>query len=166
MRRFTLLALLTLAACATTPGDYPSPRYADLASRGAFGALIAGKPTQEQVDIATQRWTEALGDSFACHVKTRDVLDAGLVGALDIGAMNAATRSGGKEEVRAGVGRYVAQIVQLTVQQRDRPSPERCAALAQWAPRTAQQGREAVERARRNGEMDENYGLLMALLMR
>ena len=52
------------------------------------------------------------------------------------------------------------------MQNRDRPSPERCAALTQWAPRTAEAGREAVQRARRNGLMDNDYGLLMDLLVR
>lgn len=166
MRRLTLLALFALAACATTPGEYPTPRYADAASRGAFGALIAGRPTQEQVDTATQRWSAAIGDSFACGVSTREVIDAGLVGALDIGAMNAAMSRGGKREVREGVEHYVGHIVELALHRGERPSEERCTALAQWAPRTAAAGREAVERARRNGEMDENYGLLMTLLMR
>jgi hypothetical protein len=166
MRLLPFLTLIALAACATTPGEYPSPHYADLASRGAFGALIAGRPSQAQVDEAQQRWSDALGDSFACHVSTHDVIDAGLVAALDMGAMNAATRQGGKHEVREGVSRFVTQLVSLASVDRPRPSEARCAALRAWAPRTAQQGREAVERARQNGEMDENYGILMTLLMR
>ena len=166
MRRLSLFVLFVLAACATTPGDYPTPHYADAASRGAFGAVIAGHPSQAQVDTATDRWSQALGDSFACHVRTRDVVDAGLVGALDIGAMNAAANRGSGREVREGVGRYVVQLVALATQDRPRPAQSRCDALAAWAPRTAAAGREAVERARRSGLMDENYGLLMALLMR
>lgn len=166
--RITLLALAltALAACATVPSDLPMPHYADAASRGAWGALIAGRPSQAQVDTATERWSQALGDSFACHVRTRDVVDAGLVGALDIGAMNAAANQGGGREVREGVGRYILSLVALATDNRARPSDARCAALTQWAPRTAAAGRDAVERARRNGLMDENYGLLMALLMR
>ncbi len=166
MRFILILSFMTLTACATVPGDLPMPHYADAASRGAFGALLAGRPTRAQVDEATQRWSDALGDSFACRVSTRHVIDAGLVGALDIGAMNAASNGGGGEEVRAGVGRYVAELARLAVQQRERPSKDRCEALAQWAPRTAEAGREAVRRARRNGLMDNDYGLLMDLLVR
>jgi len=166
MRRILLTALLTLTACATVPSNLPMPRYADAASRGAWGALLAGRPTQTQVDEATERWSNALGDSFACRVPTRQVIDAGLVGALDLGAMNAAAAGGGGREVREGVGRYVAQLASLAVQQRDRPSSDRCEALAQWAPRTAEAGRDAVRRARANGLMDNDYGLLMDLLVR
>lgn len=166
MRRLPLLALLVLAACATTPGDLPMPHYADAASRGVFGAVMAGRPSQAQVDEATEHWSNALGDSFACHVPMRQVIDAGLVGALDIGAMNAAANQGGGRVVREGVGRFVERLVSLATENRPRPSDTRCEQLAQWAPRTAEAGRDAVARARRNGLMDENYGLLMALLMR
>lgn len=165
MRAFVLAALLTLAACATVPSNLPMPRYADAASRGAWGALLAGRPTQAQVDEATERWSNALGDSFACRVPTRQVIDAGLVAALDIGAMNAAASQGGQREVREGVGRFVVQLAALAMQNRPQPSASRCEALAAWAPRTADAGREAVERARRNGLMDEDYGLLMGLLV-
>ena len=164
MRHFVLAALLGLAACATVPSNLPMPHYADAASRGAFAALMAGRPSAAQVDEATQKWTDALGDSFACHVPTHQVINAGLVGALELGAMNAASTHGGKREVREAVGRYVMQVVALAVQQRPQPDQARCDALTQWAPRTAEAGREAVERARRNGLMDENYGLLMDML--
>ena len=166
MRQLCLALLAVLAACATVPGALPAPHYADAASRGAWGALLAGRPTRAQVDEATERWSEALGDSFACHVGTRHVIDAGLVGALDIGAMNAASSGGGAEEVRAGVGRYIVQLANLAAQHRERPSKDRCDALADWAPRTAEAGREAVRRARANGLMDNDYGLLMDLLVR
>src|SRR5262249_33926534 len=144
MRRLLLTALVALTACATTPGDLPAPRYADAASRGAWGALIAGHPSQAQVDEATEKWSNALGDSFACSVSRRQVFDAGLVGALDIGAMNAAANRGGGPEVREGVRRYVMQLVSLATQHRDHPSDARCSALAAWAPRTAEAGRESV----------------------
>ena len=97
------LALLALAACATMPNNLPAPRYADAASRGAFAALLAGRPNAAQVDATTESWSNALGDSFACHVPMRQAIDAGLVGALEIGAMNAAA-SGGGEAPREMVG--------------------------------------------------------------
>jgi hypothetical protein len=166
MRQIFFAAFVVLAACATVPGTLPAPHYADAASRGMWGALLAGRPTRAQVDEATERWSEALGDSFACHISTRKVIDAGLVGALDIGAMNAASSGGGAEEVRAGVGRYMVQLASLAAQHRERPSKDRCDALTEWAPRTAEAGREAVRRARANGLMDNDYGLLMDLLVR
>lgn len=166
MRHFVFAALLALAACATMQADLPTPRYADAASRGAFASLLAGRPNAEQVDRVTADWSNALGDSFACQVPMRDVVNAGLVGALEIGAMNAAASQGGEREVREGVGRYVAQLASLAMQRRDRPGSSRCDALAAWAPRTAEAGRDAVARARRNGLMDNDYGLLLDLLGR
>jgi hypothetical protein len=166
MRRTSLIALLALAACATVPDGLPALRYADAASRGAFAALLAGRPNQRQVDRATENWSNALGDSFACRVPMRDVINAGLVGALEIGAMNAAASGGGEREVREGIARYVGQLAALAVERREPPATERCDALASWAPNTAAIGREAVARARRNGLMQEDYGLLLDLLGR
>lgn len=163
--RHTLIAVLALlSACATTPDNGPTLRYADAASRGAWAALLAGRPTEAQVERTTENWSHALGDSFACRVPMRDVVNAGLAGALELGAMNAAMSRGGEREVRDGVARYVVTIASLALERRERPSPERCEALAAWAPRTAAEGREAVARARRNGLMEEEYGLLMGLL--
>jgi hypothetical protein len=161
-----IIALLALAACATTSAGGPSLRYADAASRGAFASLLAGRPSQAQVDRVTEDWSRALGDSFACNVPAREVINAGLVGALEIGAMNAAASRGGEREVREGVGRYVVTIAALAVERREAPSPERCEAMAAWAPRIAEDGLEAVARARRNGLMEDDYGLLLALLAR
>src|SRR5262245_49658539 len=106
MRLLPLIALAILAACATTPGNLPTPHYEDAASRGAVSAFLAGRPSQTQVDEATQKWSDALGDSVACGVPMRKVVDAGLVGALEIGAMDAASHGGGHDAVREGVGRY------------------------------------------------------------
>lgn len=165
--RLTLIAVLALlSACATTPDNGPTLRYADAASRGAWAALLAGRPTEAQVERTTENWSRALGDSFACRVPTREVINAGLTGALELGAMNAAMSRGGEREVREGVSRYVLTIAALALERRERPSEERCEAMAAWAPRVAADGREAVERARRNGLMDEDYGLLMSLLAR
>lgn len=166
MRRFLLAVLVAMAACASVPSNLPMPRYADAASRGAIGALMAGRPSPAQVDEATSRWSNALGDSFACGVPTRQVIDAGLVGALDIAAMNAAASGGGRDAIRAGVGAFVARLASLAMQQRPRPDTARCGDLSAWAPRTAQAGRDAVQRARRNALMDNDYGLLMDLLTR
>ncbi len=166
MRKLLLAALFALGACATVGEAGPSLRYADAASRGAWAALLAGSPSQAQVDRTTEEWSRALGDSFSCRVPMRDVLNAGLTGALEIGAMNAAASRGGEREVRDGVARYVGTIASLALERRERPTAERCGDMAAWAPRVAAEGREAVERARRNGLMDEDYGLLMSLLAR
>ncbi|MCL4716022.1 MAG: hypothetical protein KJZ75_14030 [Hyphomonadaceae bacterium] len=166
MRLAVFIAAAALAACATTAGSLPSPRYADAASRGAFASFFAGRPTAAQVTQASEAWSRALGDSFACRVPTRQVIDAGLVGALEIAAMNAAASRGGEREIREGVRDYVGQLVRLAVDRRPAPSAQRCEALAAWAPRTAAQGREAVARARANGLMEDEYGLLLDLLSR
>jgi hypothetical protein len=166
MRSILLTALLALAACATVGERGPSLRYADAASRGAWAALLAGQPSQAQVERTTEDWSRALGDSFACRVPMRDVVNAGLAGALELGAMNAAMSRGGEREVREGVARYVVTIAALAIERRERPSEERCDAMAVWAPRVAGDGREAVERARRNGLMEDDYGLLLGLLAR
>jgi len=165
MRRIAFAAaLLALSACATTPDNGPALRYADAASRGAWAVLLAGRPTEAQVERTTEEWSRALGDSFACRVRTRDVVNAGLVGALEIGAMNAAASRGGEREVRDGVSRYIVQLAAMAVERRPAPAESRCNALSSWAPRTAEAGRETVARARRNGLMDDNYGLLLNLL--
>lgn len=165
--RFVALAMIAaLTACATTPGALPTPRYADAASRGALASALAGRPSAQQVADATDRWSMALGDSFACRLPMRQVVDAGLVGALEIAAMNAAASRGGEREVREGVRQYLGQLARMAVDRRERPSARRCDALAEWAPRTADQGREAVQRARRNGYMDDDYGILLDLLTR
>lgn len=166
MRLAPLFALVALAACATVPDGLPTPRYADAASRGSVAAFFAGRPSANQVAQATENWSLALGDSFSCGVPMRSVLDAGLVGALEIAAMNAAASQGGEREIREGVTRYISQLARIAVQRRERPTAERCGALSNWAPQTADAGREAVARARQNGLMDEEYGLLFDLLGR
>lgn len=164
MRFFLFAALVALSACATTPENGPSLRYADAASRGAFASLLAGRPNQAQVDRTNEAWSQALADSFACRVPMREVINAGLVGALEIAAMSAAASGGGEAEVRDGVGRYVATLASLAVSRGERPSEARCEAMAAWAPAIAADGREAVARARRNGLMEDDYGLLLDLL--
>ena len=166
MRALLLAVPLALAACATTGGSLPMPRYADAASRGAISSFFAGRPNAEQVAQTTENWSLALGDSVACGVSLRHVIDAGLVGALEVGAMNAAMSQGGEREIREGVRSYIGRLVNLVTERRERPSEQRCGALEGWAPRTADAGREAVQRARRNGLMDDEYGVLLDLLSR
>jgi hypothetical protein len=166
MRKVLFATLIALTACATVPSGPPALHYADAASRGAWAALLAGRPNQRQVDRVTENWSTALGDSFACHVPTRDAVDAGLAGALEIGAMNAAASGGGQREVREGVERYLGQLTRMALAHRERPSAARCEAMTAWAPRVAADGREAVARAQRNGLMDDDYGLILDLLGR
>ena len=166
MRHVVFAALLALGACATLGESGPSLRYADAASRGAWATLLAGRPNQAQVEATTENWSRALTDSFACEVPARQVVDAGLVGALEIGAMNAAASGGGEREVRQGAARYAFTLAQMLISDHERPMAERCQAMASWAPRVAAEGREAVARARRNGYMEGDYGLLLSLLAR
>jgi len=164
MRVLNLVAAFGLTACATMGDDLPTVRYADAASRGSVAVFFAGRPSAADVDHATQNWTNALGDSFACHAPIHQVIDAGLVGALEIAAMNAAETRGGQPEIREGVRRYVGQLASLAVSHRDQPSPARCEALNGWTQRTTEAGRAAVARARSNGLMQDNYGILLDLL--
>jgi hypothetical protein len=166
MRISSFLAAAALTACVTMPDALPTLRYADAASRGAIASFFAGRPSAAQVEQTTAAWSRALGDGFACRLPMRQVIDVGLVGALEIGAMNAAMSQGGEREIREGVRNYVGELVQLAVDDRPRPDSQRCDAIAAWAPRTAEAGREAVQRARRNGLMENEYGLLMDLLAR
>jgi hypothetical protein len=163
MRLKFLAPAMLAAACATAGGALPTPRYADAASRGAISSFFAGRPSAEQVRQTTDNWTQALGDSVACGVSAPDVLNAGLVGALEIGAMNAAMSQGGEREIREGARNYLGQLIGLVSQRRDRPPRQRCAQLEGWAPRVAAQGRDAVERARRNGLIEGEYGMLLDL---
>lgn len=163
MRLPILLALAALAACATTPDPLPRLHYADAASRGSVASFFAGRPTAAQVDEATQTWSHALGDSFACGVPMDHIVNAGLAGALEIGAMNAAMSRGGEREIRSGVSRYVGELIRLAIDRRPRPDARRCDALLGWAPRTAAEGQEAVARARENGLIDD-YPMLDALV--
>ena len=111
IRSFAFVALLALGACATTSESGPSLRYADAASRGAWATLIAGRPSQSQVDATTENWSHALSDSFACQVPAHQVVEAAVVGALEIGAMNAAA-SGGSERATCGEN-TATEVLQL-----------------------------------------------------
>ena len=166
MRLASIFVVFALAACATTPEGLPNLHYADAASRGSVAAFFAGRPSASQVERVTDNWSESLRDSFSCDVPVRQTLNAGLAGALEIAAMNAAASGGGQEEIREGVGRYVARFASLAMDNRAAPAPQRCEELRLWAPRTAEAGREAVARARANGLMEDDYGLLLDLLGR
>lgn len=166
MRHAILAAMLFLCACATFGASGPSLRYADAASRGAWATLLTGRPSEAQVEATTENWSHALRDSFACDIPARHVVDAALAGALEIGAMSAAASGGGEREVRQGAARYAFAVAQMLIAESERPSDERCRAMASWAPRVAEDGREAVARARRNGYMEGDYGLLLSLLAR
>lgn len=164
VRFLALAALLSLSACATTGENGPSLRYADAASRGAWATLLAGRPSESQVEATTENWSHALSDSFACQVPARQVVEAAVVGALEIGAMNAAASGGSEREVRQGAAHYAFSVAQMLLRNRERPTETRCQAMAAWAPRIAAEGREAVARARRNGYMEGDYALLLGAL--
>jgi hypothetical protein len=163
-RSFAFAALLALSACATVGESGPSLRYADAASRGAWATLLAGRPSESQVEATTENWSHALSDSFACRVPARQVVEAAVVGALEIGAMNAAASGGSEREVRQGAAHYAFSVAQMLLRDRERPTETRCQAMAAWAPRVAAEGREAVARARRKGYMEGDYGLLLGAL--
>jgi hypothetical protein len=167
MRRLSLsVALLAVVAACATVDPMPSLKYADAASRGSVAAFFVGSPSQEAVKATTAKWSEALGDSVACNVPMRQVLDAGLVGALEIGAMSAASTRGDEKVIRRGVAGYLLELASLVTKRRPAPEAARCQAISAWAPRIAEEGRETVARARKNGVIGKEYDLLIALVGR
>lgn len=147
LRPAPLLAALALAACAYTPGDLPQVHYAGAASHGGTGAFFAGKPSQQQVDVAVEKWSAAVADSFACGLPFEDVLKTGAVAALELATMSSLAKGGGEEMRRAAVASYLADTVSLAGSDRPRPSDRRCEALRAWAPKVRADGRAALERA-------------------
>jgi hypothetical protein len=156
---------LSLGACAVTPGDLPEVHYAAAASGGKVSTFMAGRPSQGQVDVAVDKWSRALGDSFACGLKTKQIGRAGLVGALELAAMSSLAQGGGKELRSDTVRSYVLRMGGSVVRDdRERPDQGRCEALRGWLPKVDGEGREAIERARRNHLIPPEYELLLHLL--
>jgi hypothetical protein len=160
-----LTAALLVAACATTPGDLPDVHYAAAASGGKVSTFMAGRPSERQLDVAVDKRSRAVGDSFACGLKTRQIGQAGLVGALELATMSSLAQGGGEELRRNTVRGYVVRMGEAMVKgDHPRPSPGRCEALRGWLPRVHAEGHEAVDRARRNGLIPPEYGLLLRIL--
>jgi hypothetical protein len=158
------MALLA-GACATTPGDLPDVHYATAASGGKVSTFMAGRPSQAQVDVAVDKWSRAVGDSFACGLKTNQIGHAGIVGALELAAMSSLAQGGSKEFRKDTVRAYALRMAESTVHGgRQSPSAGRCEALKDWLPRVHAQGHEAVDRARRNGLIPVEYDLLLRVL--
>ena len=155
MRSLILAALFALAACATAQSAGPSLRYADAASRGAAALLAGGQAVQ--VERATQDWSHALGDSFACGYALR--VNAGSRARWHRGdeCGRAWRRARGARAQRAG-----GDAGRPCVERRERPSQARWVSWPHGAARGRRWPRSCA--ARSNGLMEEEYGLLMALL--
>ena len=65
MRTLIFAALFALGACATVGESGPSLRYADAASRGAFAALLAGRPQELTANPDGRYQLFRVGDAVA-----------------------------------------------------------------------------------------------------
>jgi hypothetical protein len=147
-----------LAACAETPGDLPSVHYATAASDGPTTTFLAGRPTVEQVSIAEDKWSRAVGDSYACGIKKGDVFEAGLIGAMELATMSSIGQGGGKKERDRALIGYAAKSATLAFSNEARPAKDRCEALKAWVPQVRQDGKAALKRAKDKGYFDKLLG--------
>lgn len=146
MRRasLTLAACAGLTACATTGGDYPSVRYASAAQSGIIATQLAGRPTQDDMILAEERWGRAIADSRACGLPTASVGEAAIIGAMELAAMSAASR--GRQNPFEGVVGYMSALSRHSVTQGGRPPADRCARLNRWIDTVRTDGRELLLR--------------------
>lgn len=140
----TLIAA-ALSACATPTGDYPRVRYARAAAVGPVATTLAGRPSPEQLADAERRWARAIGDAYACRLSVSAVSEAGMVGALELAAMAAATR--GETTAFDGVLGYVAALGARATDPAARPDAGRCRRLSHWVADVRREGRESLRRA-------------------
>lgn len=139
-----LLAVLPVAACATTGGEYPRVRYARAAEAGPVALRLAGRPTPEQMRDAEDRWGRAIADAYACRIEALAVSEAGMVGALELAAMSAASR--GRQEPFDGLVGYMSALGEHASDANARPDPGRCERLREWVGDVRREGRSLLLR--------------------
>lgn len=140
-----ILIAAALSACAPAIGEYPRVRYARAAAVGPVATSLAGRPTPAQLAEAERRWAEAIGDAYACRLSAPAVTEAGMVGALELAAMAAATR--GQTTAFDGVLGYVAALGARAGDPGARPDAGRCSRLSRWVADVRREGRESLRRA-------------------
>lgn len=142
----TALAVVTagllVAGCVTTGGDYPRVRYARAADAGPVAMGLAGRPTEAQMRDAEDRWGRAIADGYACRIDAIAVSEAGMVGALELAAMSAASR--GTQTPFEGVVGYMSAFGRNA--EGPRPDPVRCERLREWIGDVRREGREILLR--------------------
>lgn len=134
-------ACLALSACVTTGGDYPRVRYARAAEAGPVALHLAGRPTADQLRDAQDRWGRAIADAYACRIDAVAVSEAGMVGALELAAMSAASR--GRQSPADGVIDYVAALGRRAGDGTT-PDGRRCERLREWVGDVRREGRELL----------------------
>lgn len=147
MRRivFAVLASAALSACATTGGDYPRVRYASAAEAGPVALQLAGRPSQDQMQDAQDRWGRAIADAYACRINVLAVSEAGIVGSMELAAMSAASR--GRQDPFDGVLGYMAAMSRYGTDGAGRPDAARCDRLRTWVASVRHEGRSLLLRA-------------------
>ena len=141
MRRIalTLAVCSGLSACVTTGGDYPRVRYARAAEAGPVALQLAGRPTEDDMEDAEQRWGRAIAESYACRLNALAVSEAGMVGALELAAMSAASR--GRQDPFDGVLGYMSALGRTEVGGANQPDAARCERLEAWIGDVRREGR-------------------------
>lgn len=134
-----VLIAATLAGCATTGAEYPRVRYARAAEAGPVAMQLAGRPSVETIRDAETRWGRAIADAYACRIDGLAVSEAGMVGALELAAMSAASR--GEQSPFEGVMGYLGAFAQESGSDRSVPSRERCERLREWVGDVRREGR-------------------------
>ena len=139
-----LMAGLGLSACVTTGGEYPRLRYARAAEAGPVAMQLAGQPSTAEMEDAESRWGRAIADSYDCRINRAAVAEAGMIGALELAAMSAASR--GRQNPFEGVVGYMSALNRHRATRRSRPAADRCARLDGWVETVRTDGRELLLR--------------------
>lgn len=151
MRRIAvaLAACSGLSACASLGGDYPTLRYARAAESGVVAMQLAGRPSNEDMLEAEDRWSRAITDAYACRIDTGSVTEAAMVGAMELAAMSSASR--GRQEPFEGMIGYMASLSrQRGLSAGHTPSADRCERLSEWVGGVRYEGRELLLREARD----------------
>ena len=146
MRRIAVVLALCagLSACVTTGGDYPRIRYARAAEAGPVAVQLAGQPSRQEMEDAESRWGRAIADAYACDINGLAVSEAGMVGALELAAMSAASR--GRQDPFDGVLGYLSQLGRHGASGGRNPDAERCERLRRWVGDVRHEGRSLLLR--------------------
>ena len=128
-----------LSACVTTGGDYPRIRYARAAEAGPVAVQLAGRPTVDEIEDAESRWGRAIADAYACDINALAVSEAGMIGALELAAMSAASR--GRQDAFDGVLGMMSQLGHHGAVRGRRPDEARCQRLSAWIGDVRYEGR-------------------------
>ena len=103
---------------------------------------LAGQPSTAEMEDAESRWGRAIADSYDCRINRAAVAEAGMIGALELAAMSAASR--GRHDAFDSVLGYLAQLGENGGGVR--PDAERCRRLEAWVGHVRYEGRSLLLR--------------------